>query len=204
MNDNKEPYKEVGDQIRQWRQKWNQSLAEISATLEIDLNILRSIESGKILPSDDQLDMLMSHFLMNEEQATELMDIIDSANGRSGQPASSIPFGQDISGQIMMMVVSADSAKSSYTDGMHASVDDKGVVLEFTQRSTDGKSVTVSRLGMSHNHAVEVSRVISDTLNQYSRNMNNMLSKDNPIKPTLKDSKKDTKSSDQKNNDQKK
>jgi hypothetical protein len=176
MNEQSEPYKDVGNRIKMWREKWGQTLRDVSNSLEIDLKTLKSIESGQVLPDDDQLDMFMSHFLMSDDQANELLDLVETATGRkNNQNPAMNPFGGDPVGQIMMMVLSSDT-KIAYTDGMNASVDDKGVVLEFTQRSPDSKNFTVSRLGMSHEHAEQVAIVINETISKYRANKNSLKS----------------------------
>lgn len=165
MSEEIQPYKALGERIKFLREQWKQSARELSATLEIDLKTLHSIESGQVLPSQEQLEMLISHFLLTEDQADDLLDL---AEGHIQKTNPNILVGAEETAmkQIMMMFMPLDN-KVIYNDTMTATVDEKGVILQFMQKTSDGQNIPVSRIGMSHDHAVEVAKVITNTLEQY-------------------------------------
>ena len=74
-NQNDQPYAAFGARIKFLREQWQQTVDEVSGTLEIDHNALHLIESGKQLPSAEMLDMLISHFLLTEDQADDLREL---------------------------------------------------------------------------------------------------------------------------------
>lgn len=160
------PYKDLGERIKFLREQWKQTISELSSTLEIDVNILNSIEQGNLMPSDEQLEMLISHFLLTEDQAEDLLELADIYRHKNKSSIMNGVSEDTIAKQIMMMFMPVDS-KVIYNDSMTATVDEKGVILQFMQKTPDGQNIPVSRVGMSHDHAVEVARVITNTLEQY-------------------------------------
>ena len=169
MKDNHTPFKPVGDRLRFLREQWQQSLKDVCATLEIDENTLKAIEDGKTLPNDELLDMLISHFLLTEDQADDLRDLIDQvapssrASTDTGLPGSM----EEMLSKQIVMYMPVDN-RIVYTDAMHANVNDHGVILQFMQRvPNSNQPVPVSRVGMSREHAEKIIEVLTKTLKQY-------------------------------------
>lgn len=162
-----EPYAALGARLRFLREQWQQSLREVSGTLEIDENTLSAIESGKTLPSEVVLDMLISHFLLTEDQAQDLRDLADEQQDRVGNALTGSI--EDMLMKQVVMYLPIDS-KVVYTDVMNATVNDHGVVLQFMQQtisSGNNQPAVVSRVGMSREHAEKVIEVLQNTLKQH-------------------------------------
>lgn len=175
-----EPYRALGSRIKFLREQWQQSLREVSLTLEIDENTLKAIESGNTLPSADLLDMFISHFLLTEDQAQDLRELADNQLEQAGDALTSGI--EDMLTKQVVMFMPVDS-KVVYTDAMHATVNDSGVVMQFMQNSgPNNQQIPVSRVGMSHDHAKKVIEVLTSTLRQH----------DEQKKTKLLDTKKDT------------
>lgn len=168
------PYKAFGDRIKFLREQWRQSIREVSLSLEIDVKNLEDIESGKALPEHETLDMLISHFLLTEDQADDLRDLVDFDG--AGQNSFNLPAGiEDIMAKQMVMYLPIDN-KVVYTDAMHANVNDHGVILQFMQQIPNIQQPTiVSRVGMSREHAEKVIEVLTQTLKQYDANSKKQL-----------------------------
>ncbi|HET7673617.1 MAG TPA: helix-turn-helix transcriptional regulator [Candidatus Saccharimonadales bacterium] len=170
---NDEPYKALGAKIKHLREQWHQSLEEVSGTLEIDRAILKEIESGKSLPADDILNMLINHFLLTDEQADELRQLAMIQQ----EPATDTLLG-GIEDMIMKQVVMylPNDNKVVYTDSMNAIVNKHGVTLQFMQNSpANSQQVTVSQVGMSKEHAKKVVEVLSKTLADHDRSQQTKL-----------------------------
>lgn len=167
---NKEPgpYQALGSKIKYLREQWNQSLSEVSGTLEIEEQMLKAIEDGKTLPHDELLDMLISHFLLTDEQAQELRQMVDSEK-QFGIEALGSGLEDALMKQIAILMP-ADN-KVVYTDGMQATVNDNGVILQFMQQQKPGgQQVPISRVGMSREHAERIIKVLQDTLQEHDKN----------------------------------
>lgn len=173
VNDKNSQYKAFGDRIRFLREQWQQSLRDVCHTLEIDEKTLRALEAGKMVPSVDILDMLISHFLLTEDQAQDLRDLIeDGKDLGTGMPGSV----EDMLAKQLVMYLPLDN-KVIYTDSMQATVNDNGVVLQFMQQTgSSNQPVAVSRVGMSRAHAERVIKVLQDTLKQHDQHNQKKLS----------------------------
>lgn len=169
---NDEPYRALGEKIKHLRQQWQQSLIEVSTTLEIDEKQLKQIEAGKILPSERLLDLIISHFLLAEEQAQELRFL---ANDQKDQVSEALLGGiEDMLMKQVVMYLPVDN-RVVYTDSMNATVNKHGLVLQFMQSQAADKNVTVSQVGMSREHAQRMLEVIKNTLDQYDKSQETKL-----------------------------
>ena len=166
-NQNDQPYAAFGARIKFLREQWQQTVDEVSGTLEIDHNALHLIESGKQLPSAEMLDMLISHFLLTEDQADDLRELAEGP-----QDSADVVSGvlEDIINKQVVMYMPIDN-RVVYSDSMQANVNDNGVILQFSQQAPGAQQPTVvSRVGMSREHAEKVIAVLSQTLQAHDAN----------------------------------
>ncbi len=158
------PFAELGLQLKRMRQKRQETLAEVSGAVEIEIDNLSRIEAGIECPSEDILLLLISHFAVKEDEATELWD-------KAGYDQAQLPnnhMANDASGQVAptVMVMPMD-ARVAYTDMVHVMVNNYGVVINFMQGGGPGNQpLAVARLGMSKEHAKSVLEVLQRTLAQ--------------------------------------
>lgn len=166
MSDNK--FGILGERLKFLREQWQQSIDEVCNALEIDEKTLRSFESGKIAPSAEMLDMLISHFLLTEDQAHDLRKL---ANYNNKDEVEDIISGvmDDVMNKQLVMFMPVDS-RIVYTDSMQATVNDGGVVLQFMQQAGAGQPIPVSRVGMSREHAEKMVEVLKATLKHHDEN----------------------------------
>ncbi|MEK9196442.1 MAG: helix-turn-helix transcriptional regulator [Patescibacteria group bacterium] len=165
-NNQNQPFQDLGAKIRSLREQWDQSIGELSGTLELDPSLLVAIESGKTLPSEDILDMIIEHFLLTDEQAEDLLKTIEEYDIKT-QEALGKGLEDALTKQ-MVMLMPLDS-KVVYTDSMQATVNQGGVVIQFSQQ-VNGQSVPVSRVGMSREHAEKMIDVLKDTIKSFDQN----------------------------------
>lgn len=166
------PYKAIGDRLKFLREQWQQTIKEVSGTLEIDEATLKEIESGIALPEYEVLDMFISHYLLTEDQAEDLRQLVENQiqkNSNLNDPFASNNIEEMLAKQLVMYMPIDN--RTVYTDGMNANVNDHGVTLQFLQQNSNSKQPTVvSRVGMSREHAEKIVEVLSHTLNQYYKN----------------------------------
>src|SRR3954465_1840609 len=72
---NKSPYKTLGKYLKDLRTRANESLAEASGAVEIDVRQLASYELGKARPSEDVLLLLISHFGAKDDEAVRMWEL---------------------------------------------------------------------------------------------------------------------------------
>lgn len=156
------PFKSLGVQLKVLRQKFQESVADVAGAVEIDESELQRIELGTARPSEDILMLLISHFGIHEDEATNLWllagydkpdektDLLEEANGRP---------------VVVMMTL---DTRILYSDQAHISANKRGVVLDFMQNAptSSGKAqqVPIARIGMSYEQATDLLKVLHQTL----------------------------------------
>jgi len=164
----RQPYEALGARLKFLRKQWQQSISDVSGTLEIDENTLRAIEAGKTIPTDNILDMFISHFLLTEDQAEELREM---ASQYTEQTSEGLMNGiEDMLMKQIVMYMPNDT-RIAYTDQMQATVNKNGVVLQFMQSNVapGQQHIIVNRVGMSREHAEKMIEVLRNTLDQHDR-----------------------------------
>jgi transcriptional regulator with XRE-family HTH domain len=155
----KSPYRPLGRRLKALREKANESLAEVSGAVEIDVRELASFELGQSRPNEEVLLMLISHFSAQDEEAVQLWEL-------AGYGVTKISSAQMIS-DISVSNQTLNSTPILFTDVVDIMVNNYGVVMNFMQSSgPNSKPATVSRIGMSREHAKSVLQILQVTLNQ--------------------------------------
>lgn len=160
MNDlDKTPYRPLGKHLKALRSRVNESLAEASGAVEIDVRDLASYELGKSRPSEDVLLLLISHFGAKDDEAVRLWEM-------AGYAMDKVPAAHmETSGNPHAVISNDDNSRVLYTDTVDIVVNRYGVVMNFMQNAA-GKAIPVARIGMSREHAKSVLKVLQVTISQ--------------------------------------
>ena len=162
MSETNNPFEGLGRQLKRLRTSRQESLAEVSGAVEIDANMLDTIEQGSARPSEDILLLLISHFGIKEEVAEKLWSL---AGYEQNLPSSS--SNSDSSKPLVM--VTPEDLKIVYTDMVHVAVNDYGVIMNFMQGAgPNSQPLAIARVGMSREHALSVLEVLQQTLKNAS------------------------------------
>lgn len=153
------PYKLLGSRLKRLREKMQESLAEVSGAVEIDIALLAEYEQGAERPSEDILLLLISHFGIKDDEATKLWELASYEQQRSS--STSLMADDMITRQTTMMMPIV------YTDMVHVMVNNYGVIMNFLQSSgSANQPLAISRVGMSKEHARSVLELLQKTLDQ--------------------------------------
>ena len=155
----KQPYKKLGLRLRNWRQQRNQSLAEVSGAIEVDPELLVKIEMGASRPAEDVLMLLISHLDLQEEEASQLWEL---AGYDQDQPVV------EEQAKPIVMLLQQDS-RVMYSDMVNVVTSPQGVVVNFLQAQGKGQATPVSRIGMSHQQALQVIEALQQSLQPVQR-----------------------------------
>src|SRR5205807_9580549 len=79
------PFTMLGKQLKLLRENRQESVAEVSGAVEIDIDILERIERGEERPSEDILMLLIDHFGMQDHEAAELWESAGYNHDSSGR-----------------------------------------------------------------------------------------------------------------------
>jgi hypothetical protein len=155
----KSPYRPLGRRLKALREKANESLAEVSGAVEIDVRELAGFELGQSRPNEEVLLMLISHFSAQDEEAVQLWEL-------AGYGVTKISSAQMIS-DISVSNQPTNPTPILFTDVVDIMVNNYGVVMNFMQSSgPNSKPSTVARIGMSREHAKSVLQILQVTLSQ--------------------------------------
>lgn len=162
MNDREKqlPYETLGSQLRRLRERSRESVAEVSGAVEIDETELSKIESGTDRPSEDILLLLISHFAVEDDKAAELWQL--AGYDRQEEERERETAQNNRQPQTLMVMI---DPRVMYSDSVEVAANNKGVVLNFSQNAgQNGQSLTISRIGMSHEQAKMVMGVLHQAL----------------------------------------
>jgi transcriptional regulator with XRE-family HTH domain len=172
------PFKTLGKQLKALRSRANESLAEASGAVEIDVTLLAKYELGQSRPSEDVLLLLISHFGAKDDEAVRLWEM-------GGYSMEKIPVAHQANEQVHLQPLEiANESRILFTDVVDITVNNYGVVMNFMQGATPNiKPSTVARVGMSREHAKSVLEILKVTLQQTDQKLTGLNSKTSE-KPT--------------------
>lgn len=149
------PFKNLGERLRTIREKLHESVAEVSGAVEIDESALKQIEQGESRPSEDILMLLISHFNMQEDEATKLWKLAGYEQPRDGDYIPSRDQ-DDAPGNRAAVLIMAVDPRVIYSDSVQVTANQTGVVINFAQGVGTPQSITTARIGMSRDQAQTV------------------------------------------------
>ena len=154
-------YKQLGSKLKELRNRANETLAEASGAVEIDVRELAAIELGQARPSEEVLLLLISHFGAKDEEAVKLWEM--AGYGMDKIPAAHLSSAE----QSHHDSVAKIEKKILFTDVVDVVVNNYGVVMNFMQGGAPNTPPTpVARVGMSREHAKSVLQILQVTLSQ--------------------------------------
>lgn len=157
------PYKKLGQQLQQLREKLRESVAEVSGAVEIDEDSLVKMEQGVCRPSEEILMLLMSHFNIPDDESVKLWELAGYERQRNQAPGLQDILGDDVKPTVVMVMQT--DYRVIYSDMVHATANKHGVVLNFMQSGGPGNQpLTISRVGMSREHAQDLLKLLHNAL----------------------------------------
>ena len=147
----------IGEFLKRQREAVRESLAEASGAVEITPDALHKIETGRSLPSEDILLLLMRHFNVDEDRAERMLDM---AGYGENEAFTALAEAEALVRQICVMLP-LDTRVLHVEDSRVRATPD-GVVADFLQQSANGQQVSVARVSLSKRQA----RQLIDNLQQ--------------------------------------
>ena len=161
-----QPYSELGNFIKSHRQKFNESLQDVSSAIEIEPADLEKIELGQDRPSEDILILLINHFNLKDNEALSLwkmanyddLSLLENMPYTTSQPKTDFVSGTNI---VMLMPV---DARAIYSDHFEVVVGQSGLVLNFNQAVPNNQTIPVSKVGVSLDQAANILKALQSAL----------------------------------------
>ena len=165
MSESQSPYATLGSHLKYVREQSKQSLTEVCGAIEIEPKQLERIEAGLEKPAEDILLLMISHFNVHDQEASQLWELAeydsDMPEDFGGLP---VPDGGGHIGMKPTVMVLAMDVRTMYSDGLDILVNPAGVTLHFTQALSSTQAAPVARVGMSHAQAEQVVRTLQQAL----------------------------------------
>lgn len=158
----KAPFTALGTALRAMRLRAKESVAEVSSAVEVPIDRVGGFENGELRPTEDILDLIISHYDLADKEAEKLWEL--AGYDKKNDAAAIL---DDLSTTKQPVMILPIDARVVYTDMVHVMVNDFGVVINFLQgNGPNNQPMAVSRVGMSREHAESVLEVLQKTLNQ--------------------------------------
>jgi transcriptional regulator with XRE-family HTH domain len=178
MNElNKSPYRPLGKHLKDLRVRANESLAEASGAVEIDVRELAGFELGKNRPSEDVLLLLISHFGAKDDEAVRLWEM-------AGYGMDKIPASHMVNNDVPAAPAAGQDNRVLFTDIVDIVVNNYGVIMNFMQTGPANSTHSVARVGMSREHAKSIMQILQTTLSQTEQNVSKTQPADNSGNPS--------------------
>ncbi|MEM6997962.1 MAG: DUF3467 domain-containing protein [Patescibacteria group bacterium] len=156
----KKPYESFGKELKKIREDAKKSLLDVSGAMELDPEQLRRIEIGEERPTEELIILLVSHFELEDSDALELWKLAGYDRPDIDKETTGSTAGTPV-------VIPINDARVVYTDMVNVSANNYGVVVNFMQGlGANNQQMTISRVGMSVEHAVSLIKVLSETVEQ--------------------------------------
>jgi hypothetical protein len=173
MNElNKSPYRPLGKHLKDLRTRANESLAEASGAVEIDVRELASFELGRACPTEDVLLLLISHFGAKDDEAVRLWEM-------AGYGMEKIPASHMINNDLVPAHNQTADNRVLFTDIVDIVVNNYGVIMNFMQSGPANSSQSVARVGMSREHAKSILQILQATIDQTEQSVSRKTPSDN-------------------------
>lgn len=161
-NDNSDHTTSLGSALKHARETRSESLMEVSGAVEVDVDVLERIESNEHRPSEELLLLLINHFSMPEDEASNIWQMAGYSKEQNSLPN----FDHSEALKQIAFVMPMD-IRIVYTDLVQASANNHGLVMNFMQTGGPGNQpLAVARVGMSFEHARSVIDLLELTLKQ--------------------------------------
>lgn len=148
-------FRPLGRQLKTLRVKAQETLADTSDAVEVDVKQLAAYELGQARPSEDILLLLISHFNVRENDAIRLWQL--AGYGLGGVAVQVIDANQPMQEKTSEPVL--------FTDTVDIIANNHGVVMNFKQTTGKGtQPAAVAKVGMSREHAKSILKILQITL----------------------------------------
>jgi transcriptional regulator with XRE-family HTH domain len=157
------PYKSLGLYLKRIRNKYRRSIEDVCGAVEIDMDSLIRIESGKDKPPEELLEQLINLYQMDDQDALELWSLAGyDVNDLIVEDVVDPLISQSIPSNIIMLL--AIDQRTMYSDALDIHYDSNGLVLNFKQNAGQSQPLSVAKLGMSYEQAEKVYQTLQKVL----------------------------------------
>jgi len=159
------PFKQLGQRLKTLRQNLQETPADVSGAVEIDEALLERFETGQERPSEEILNLLISHFSVPDDDAASLWHLAGyemSSHDDNDDQDTDEPVPNNRAGVLVMAI----DPRIIYTDAMYVNANPNGVVMSFAQLNGAQQPLITARVGMSREQARSVIKTLQGALDR--------------------------------------
>lgn len=171
MRGSEYPYQKIGGYLKNQRERLNESVAEVSLAVEIEIDTLTQIETGKLLPSEDILVLLLSHLNVDDKTARKVFALAGYGLGEGEKTEQS----QSTKPQVYMVV---PGGQAQFADEVEVVAGKSGVTLSFKQPANQGV-ITIADVGLSKELCKELVQKLKQALHTEEKPVTKLLNSTN-------------------------
>ena len=127
----------LGSALRAIRLRCKESLLEVSAAVEISGERLARIENGDVVPTEDILHLLVTHYNVSEKEEDTLYDLAGYGKKPNETPENTVA---------QNFIVLPLDTRVMYADSVQIVVNDHGVIMSFMQPNGNGQQLLFLKL----------------------------------------------------------
>lgn len=154
-------YIELGKRLREHRKNHQESIIDVSDSINIDKTYISKLENGHERPSKEVLNKLISHYSLSSFEAIDLWSLAGYREGLVATERKEVNYMNNVDSKLSKFPTSGefqikvpDDKLILYTDFVMVTQGPFGIVLNFAQAlGTTNQQLVVARIGMSKEHA---------------------------------------------------
>lgn len=172
-------YEGFGKELRRIRTAAKRSLDDVSQAVEIDPAEFSQLETGHLRPSQEIVTLLINHFdlavstasrlwrLAGYEQQLSFAAADDSRGFDDSDPEDGLEAILSAEGRQAFLTINDNRA--AYTDMFNIRANNYGLTVNFLQGFSQDNPLSVSRVGMSLEHAARLAKALNETIARVNR-----------------------------------
>ena len=171
-------YESFGKELKRIRTVAKRSLDDVSQAVELDPAEFGRLETGHLRPSQEIVNLLITHFDLAVSTASRLWRLAgyDQQLSFASSESESIEDGDDdgfesvLASEAKQAFLAISDSRIVYTDMVNVRANNYGLTINFFQGlSQETQPAPVARVGMSLEHAARLAQSLNETIAQFSR-----------------------------------
>lgn len=153
--------KELGVALKAYRVAAEESVSDLAEAIELSEDVIKRTETGLQKPSLEMIELIGRHYSLREPEISRLVELA----GHSAEDFSFDLAPADIDLRKLSEDYDVLFAPVLYTDMVNVVSNHHGVTINFVQKGNgEDKPVVISRVGMSHEHAKSILKVLAESI----------------------------------------
>lgn len=190
---NNKKFQDFGAQLKKIRLNASKTISDVSGAIELPEDKLKQIEKGESRPAEELIFLLANYFDLSFTKTQHLLrlagyskKITNSVEAEFKSLFNNLPANKSDEPQILLAITDLKDDRAVYTNETRVNVSSSGVVIEFLQCASvnrNNRPKTVSKIGMSVEHAYRLRDILNHALADLRSQKDNPVDSDSSDQP---------------------